>query len=57
MTYVSGSHGREYGHKLLKQPTGWGVFFAGTETENLNGHVEGAIVAGRRAAQEVLNSL
>ena len=57
LTYVSGAHGREYGHKLLKQPTGWGVFFAGTETENLNGHVEGAIVAGRRAAREVLNSL
>ena len=48
---------REYGHKLLRQPLAWGVHFAGTETEAANGHVEGAIAAGERAASEVLRAL
>jgi monoamine oxidase len=57
LTYSSGARGREYGHPLLRQPTKWGVHFAGSETERMNGHVEGAIVAGMRAAKEVLAEL
>jgi monoamine oxidase len=56
-TYNGNATGRDYGHTLLKERTEWGVFFAGSETEPLNGHVEGAIVAGRRAAREVIESL
>jgi monoamine oxidase len=49
---------REYGHPLLKEEIEWGgVHFAGSETEPLHGHVEGAIVAGKRAAREVIASL
>ena len=48
---------RLYGHEALRRPTAWGVHFAGTETEAQNGHVEGAIRAGERAAAEVLDSL
>ena len=47
----------DYGSQLLRAPTGWGVFWAGSETESFNGHVEGAIVAGKRAVKEVLTSL
>eukprot|EP00933_Yihiella_yeosuensis_P072345 TRINITY_DN80716_c0_g1_i1.p1 TRINITY_DN80716_c0_g1~~TRINITY_DN80716_c0_g1_i1.p1 ORF type:complete len:404 (-),score=54.23 TRINITY_DN80716_c0_g1_i1:377-1480(-) len=57
LTYAHDARGRDYGHTLLRQPTDWGVYFAGTETEAMNGHVEGAIVAGRRAAREVVGSL
>tara|TARA_B110000090_G_scaffold170951_1_gene190817 strand:+ start:830 stop:1096 length:267 start_codon:yes stop_codon:yes gene_type:complete len=57
LTYNGNATGRDYGHTLLKERTEWGVFFAGSETEPLNGHVEGAIVAGRRAAREVIESL
>ena len=57
LTYNGDAKGREYGHRLLKERTEWGVFFAGSETEPMNGHVEGAIVAGRRAAREVIESL
>ena len=57
LTYAAGASGRDYGHRLLRQPTEWGVFFAGAETESLHGHVEGAIVAGKRAAREALASL
>jgi monoamine oxidase len=35
----------------------WGVHFAGTETESQSGHVEGAIMAGERAAREVAKDL
>lgn len=48
---------RQYGHPLLRQPTMWGVHFAGTETEDCNGHVEGAVAAGQRAAKEVIQAL
>ena len=48
---------RDYGHPLLRQPLEWGVHFAGTETEAQNGHIEGAIVAGERAAKEIATSL
>ena len=57
LTYASAGRHREYGHRLLQQPTPWGVHFAGTETEAENGHVEGAIAAGERAAREVTESL
>ena len=57
LTYDEKARGREYGHPLLKQALKWGVFFAGSESEALNGHVEGAIVAGKRAAREVVQSL
>eukprot|EP00939_MAST-03C_sp_MAST-3C-sp1_P001070 g1070.t1 len=53
----SKASGRDYGHELLRRPTSWGLFFAGTETERLHGHVEGAIVSGRRAARQALASL
>ena len=56
-TYAKGGSHRDYGHALLKKPLPWGVHFAGTETESENGHVEGAVRAGERAAQEVLASL
>ena len=57
LTYSGGAKRREYGHSLLRQPTEWGVHFAGSETENNNGHVEGAIISGIRAAKEVLTSM
>lgn len=57
LTYAAptalGAHHRDYGHSLLRTPTPWGVHWAGTETEKENGHVEGAIAAGQRAASEV----
>ena len=56
-TYAAGATQRDYGHALLKRPLPWGVHFAGTETEAENGHVEGAVLAGERAAQEILASL
>jgi monoamine oxidase len=46
-----------YGHPLLRKPLPWGVHFAGTETEAESGHVEGAIKAGERAAEEVAGAL
>ena len=46
-----------YGHPGLKEPTGWGVHFAGTETEAEAGHMQGAVIAGERAATEVLEAL
>jgi len=57
LTYASGGRQREYGHPLLRQPAEWGVHFAGTETEAMSGHVEGAVRAGERAAAEVLQAL
>ena len=57
LTYnPEGTH-RDYGHPLLRRATAFGVHFAGTETEAANGHVEGAIAAGERAAAEVMASL
>lgn len=53
----AGDPRRMYGHHDLKQQTGWGVHFAGTETEAEAGHMEGAVIAGERAAQEVLEAL
>lgn len=52
-TFVPDAFEREYGHPDLRSPTPAGVFFAGTETERHHGHVEGALVAGRRTAKEV----
>ena len=57
LTYAAEGRHRDYGHALLREPAPWGVHFAGTETEAQNGHVEGAIRAGERAAAEVLESL
>ena len=57
LTYASAGQHRDYGHSLLRQPAPWGVHFAGTETEAQNGHVEGAVRAGERAASEVLEAL
>mgnify|MGYP006087704221 CR=1 FL=1 len=51
------AQGRDYGHSLLRAATEWGVHFAGTESEAENGHVEGAIKAGERAAREVASAL
>ena len=56
LTYAPDASSRNYGHPLLRQKFG-GIFFAGSETERMNGHVEGAIIAGQRAAKEVLESL
>ena len=41
------------GHPALREPTGWGVHWAGTETEALSGHVDGAVAAGERVADEI----
>lgn len=57
LTYNQEGTHREYGHPLLRAPTPWGVFFAGTETEPEHGHVEGALASGERAAQEVAAEL
>ena len=57
LTYSAGGSHRDYGHRLLSRATPWGVHFAGTETEAANGHVEGAILAGERAAEEVRAAL
>ena len=57
LVYMPGAHERRYGDPLLAKPLPWGVHFAGTETSDENGHVEGAIKAGERAAKEVLASL
>eukprot|EP00965_Chrysotila_dentata_P096579 3191375-Pleurochrysis_carterae.AAC.2 len=57
LTYAASGVNREYGHPLLSRPTEWGVHFAGTETEDEYGHVEGAVAAGQRAAEEVAHSL
>jgi len=57
LTYASAGRHREYGHPLLQESLPWGVHFAGTETEPENGHVEGAIAAGERAAREVMEAL
>ena len=46
-----------YGKVQLKAPTGWGVHFAGTESEPRFGHVDGAVAAGERAAREVIEAL
>ena len=43
-----------YGHALLRAPTQSGIHFAGTETERRHGHVDGAVLSGERAANEVL---
>ena len=57
LTFAAGATERAYGHPLLKRPLPWGVHFAGTETESENGHVEGAVQAGERAAEEVAQSI
>ena len=44
---------RDYGHGDLRAPHGR-LHFAGTESEALHGHVEGALAAAERAAREVL---
>lgn len=57
-TYAGpGATERDYGHALLRAPTDYGLHFAGTETESHHGHVEGALVAARRAAREVVAAL
>ena len=56
-TYSPTGRARDYGHALLREPTHHGVHFAGTETERMNGHAEGALVAGKRAALEVIEAL
>lgn len=43
-----------YGHRLLRSPSGWGVHWAGTESERMSGHVEGAVAAGERVAREIV---
>lgn len=57
LTYAAEGRHQDYGHALLREPAPWGLHFAGTETEARNGHVEGAIRAGERAAAEVLEAL
>ncbi|KAL3826650.1 hypothetical protein ACHAXA_009091 [Cyclostephanos tholiformis] len=46
----------EYGDRYLRQSVG-PIFFAGTETSHGNGHMEGAIISARRAADEVIQYL
>lgn len=45
-----------YGDRRLQQSIGC-LFFAGTETAHGSGHMEGAIIAARRAVDEVLKFL
>ena len=42
------------GASVLRQPHGPSVFFAGTETENEYGHMEGAVRAAERVLDEIL---
>jgi monoamine oxidase len=42
----------EYGHQLLRAQHMDRIVFAGTETEAENGHMEGALLSGKRAANE-----
>lgn len=42
-----------YGDLLLREEVEGGVHFAGTETENAAGHVDGAVMAGERVAEEI----
>jgi monoamine oxidase len=50
---------REFGDAVARQPHGGGrVLFAGTETAaGENGHMNGAVLAGQRAAAEALRAL
>ena len=57
LTYAPKGEHHDYGHPLLRRSTPWGLHFAGTETEQQNGHVEGAIAAGERVAAEVIAAL
>jgi len=46
--------GVNYGGKLLSEPLLGRVFFSGTETQaDEHGHMEGAVMAGQRAAKQV----
>ena len=56
LTYVKGATHRDYGHPLLREPFSM-YHFAGSETEAENGHVEGAVAAGERTAEEVIRAL
>lgn len=47
---------RDYGNRHLRQSVG-PLFFAGTETSHGSGHMEGAIISARRAADEVMQYL
>ena len=49
----------QFGHPLVREPHGGGrVVFAGTETApGENGHLNGAVIAGMRAAGEALRAL
>ena len=38
---------------MLREEVEGGVHFAGTETENAAGHVDGAVMAGERVAEEI----
>ena len=45
-----------FGHPLVSTKLGERVIFAGTESvANENGHMEGAVIGGMRAAEELLN--
>ena len=44
LTHRPGTRGRAYGDAMLRAPHGR-VAFAGTESENRNGHVDGALLA------------
>ena len=46
----------DYGDRDLQQSVGR-IFFAGTETAHGSGHMEGAVVAAQRAADEVIQYL
>jgi monoamine oxidase len=54
-----GARRRAFGDALARQPHGGGrVLFAGTETAaDENGHMNGAVLAGQRAAAEALRAL
>ena len=45
-----------YGDRHLQKSVG-PLFFAGTETSHGNGHMEGAIISAKRAADEVIQYL
>ena len=56
LTYNPGGDQREFGHPHLREPHG-AIHFAGTESEDEYGHVEGALKAAERAAAEVTAAL
>lgn len=51
------NYGRKELKNIIKINNQGKIFFCGTETENEHGHMEGAVISGKRVANEVLIQL